>query len=383
MDLYLFVSRREGLDLRLIDEDEHGYAKKQARHLGYGEGVPDMLNAHGICKQIRHGNENYELAYEGDYKAEKSVAESLEACGKYDAEACNGEAEADLLQCHTADIHHIVLCVKEEQELIGHKLEYEDTDYHNCHGYGSCKADGLNDTLAVSCAVVIRDDGDHTVIEAEHGHKDEALELEVYAEYGCGDLAHGFKGEEDLIEEIRHKTADSHHCNGGSSYAEDVGKASSVRSEIAEGEVDLLILREMEDGACDTCGDLTDDRCDSGTLDAHCGDRAEAEDEDRVENDIYNGTDDLNCHGESSFARCLKKLFKSYLHVNAEAADTADGKVLLSVFDYERVIGLALKECFCEKETYYEEYYVAKCFDKKTLSRRTGSCLRVSLAETF
>ena len=47
------------------------------------------------------------------------------------------------------------------------------------------KAHGFHQAIGLSCAVVEADDRHHAVIQTEYRHEDEALQLEVYAEYGC------------------------------------------------------------------------------------------------------------------------------------------------------------------------------------------------------
>ena len=63
--------------------------------------------------------------------------------------------------------------------------EKNHADNHNGNGIGHRKAHGFHQAIGLSCAVVEADDRHHAVIQTEYRHEDEALQLEVYAEYGC------------------------------------------------------------------------------------------------------------------------------------------------------------------------------------------------------
>ena len=66
-------------------------------------------------------------------------------------------------------------------------------------GVDGAALDGLDHAAALLGAVVIGDDGNNAVIQAEYGHEHKAVELEVDAE-GCGGgLPGGVIGDEDLF----------------------------------------------------------------------------------------------------------------------------------------------------------------------------------------
>ena len=73
------------------------------------------------------------------------------------------------------------------------------------------KLDGFVNAFSFPGAVVVGHNGDHTAVETENGHKDDALEFVVNAEYrNC----RGGKAHKDQVHAVVHHGTDGLHDNG-------------------------------------------------------------------------------------------------------------------------------------------------------------------------
>lgn len=163
--------------------------------------------------------------------------------------------------------------------------------------------DGLHHPQPVLGPVVIRHDGHQAVVQAEHRHKDEAVELEVNAEgRGCR-LPGGVIGNEDLVHAEGHHRADSHHDDAGQADGIDIPHQPPIGPEAPELQVDLLVLLQVEDQCQNTAAELSDDRGHRRAGNAH----VEHKDEDGVQHNIHDSAQSLGIHGQDGPGRCPVK----------------------------------------------------------------------------
>ena len=122
-------------------------------------------------------------------------------------------------------------------------LEDGKSEQHDGYGNNDAQLDSLNDTVFIPGTVVKCDNRDHPVIQSEDRHEDEALKLEVYAEYGgCG----GREDQKDLVHSEGHDRADGLHDNGRDSDFVDDGDCPHVRTEAPKADIVLFVSGKIE-----------------------------------------------------------------------------------------------------------------------------------------
>ena len=84
----------------------------------------------------------------------------------------------------------------------------------------------------------------------------------------------------------------------------------------------------IEDNAQRCSDELTDDGGVGGTLDAHGGAAEETEDHNGIKNDIDDGADTLNVHGDEGLTGALQHALSGNFHKNTDGADADDGEVI-------------------------------------------------------
>ena len=273
------------------DLDKEVDAKKEADKFRDGECEPNDIKIACKGEYISGGNEDDELSSDADDEAVNALTEGLAGRASDDGEACEDEGIADYTECDLTDTHHFGGGVEQAEERFGEELEDSEAEEHIAYRGEDCESYGGVYAVAAFCAEVIRDDGDHTCIESENGHKYEALELEVDTEdVHCG-LA---EADEDHIHREGHNATYRLHEDGRNTDAEHFFYVFPFRKEVFNSDTDFLIDSDIENDTNEGGDALTDNGGDSGTLNAHL----EIEDEYGVENDIRDSTRELDYHTE-------------------------------------------------------------------------------------
>ena len=315
----------QGLDALAVvaQEQEHGHGQTHA--LGDGPCPPDPGHHAGQAQQIRRGEQHHQLAAQGDDGGIDAGAQRLEGGTQDDTHRGHGEAPGDGAQSLHGHVHKLLAGVEDGQQHLGDELEDGEAGQHDgktCDGGG---LDGLEHTLRIPGTVVEGHDGDDGVVDAEQGHEEEGLELEVDAEDAGGGLGEAL---EDLVDTEVHDGADAHHDDGGDAHIQDGADHIAVRLQVAAAEllelpVVLQIQRHGEDGG----EPLADDGGEGCTGDAHGGQAEPAEDQDGVEDDVGDSAHGLGDHGLEGVAAGLQQPLEEDLNEDADGADGDDGQI--------------------------------------------------------
>ena len=97
-------------------------------------------------------------------------------------------------------------------------------------------------------------------------------------------------------------------------------------------DADIGIVLLIEDDAQRRRNKLPDDGGVGGTPHAHGGQSQQAEDQDGVKDDIEDGADPLDIHGDEGLASALKHPLGGDFHKDADRTDADDGEILGAVF---------------------------------------------------
>ena len=151
------------------------------------------------------------------------------------------------------------------------------------------------DALNLGSAVVVADDGDKSVVYAEYGHEEEALELEVSTVHRNGGRC---KGDEQAVHDIVCRRAYAHHDYRGEAYlinaADDVAAGGEVSD--AEGYFAVMLFVEVQTQSRADCLSYTGSNGSTGC--AHGGQTAPAVYEKGIKHDVRDRADNLHPHGK-------------------------------------------------------------------------------------
>ena len=212
-----------------------------------------------------HRQQYAQLPHHGDQHGQKAVAQGLKHGAADDTEAGEGEADGDDPQSGHADGQQVgggaVLRHEQVDEHVGEELEDQQPHGHDAHRVAHAELDGGGDAVGPPGTVVIGHDGHHAVVQAEHGHEDEGLQLEIDTEHSGG---RGSEGQQDLVHAKGHDRADRAHNDGGDAYAVNALDDAAVRAEALELEVNVGIQLPVEEDGQAGGHDLPDHGGDGG-----------------------------------------------------------------------------------------------------------------------
>ena len=317
-------------------QEEQG-AGGHAHQLRDGEGPPHGVEDAGTAEQPGRRDEHQQLAGDGHEHTVGALSQRLEGGAGDHAEAGKDKGDADGPQGGHADGQHIGAGVEQAQEHLGDELHQGKAHQHDGHGKGDGQPDGLAHPVGAAGAVVIGDDGHHGVVQAEHRHENEALQLEINPEH-----RHGGGGEavEDAVHAIGHQRADGGHDDGGHAHLQNRPDHPAHRTEAPEGEMDLGIFPEMEEHGGHGAAELAEHGGGGGAGHAHGGEAQQAEDQDGVHDDVDDGAGHLSDHGQLGPAGGLQQPLKID-GGEAEGADAdADAQIGDGVLDDGGAAGL-------------------------------------------
>ena len=195
--------------------------------------------------------------------------------------------------------------------------------------------------VRLSRAVVIGNDRHHTVIQTEHRHEDEALQLEIDAEDGGRRRG---EGNEDLVESEVHHRADGHHDDRRNAHAVDFLHRVPVEADMARANADVWVIFEVHPNCQNRRDNLTDDRGKRRAGNLHARKTEPAENQDRVQNDIDHRAGDLCVHRKLRPPRRLQQPLEAELRENADGRAETNRGVACAVFHNLRNVRLRQEE---------------------------------------
>ena len=205
---------------------------------------PDAPHADGRNQNHQHRKEDTgEHLHHAVDEGKQRVAHAVEhAAGHIDQRQENVEPAGDA-QRRAADGQCLLRGAENAQQRTGRELKQQHTRRHNGNGNDHRQADGLFHAIHTSCAVVVGNNGHHTVVQAENGHKDEALQLEIGAEHRRGRLG---EADEDLVHRKGHHRSDGLHNDGRHAHLVNISGGRAVPADILPADVDVRIVLQVE-----------------------------------------------------------------------------------------------------------------------------------------
>ena len=312
------------------------------------EATSAMGNAHQIRLTLPFrlssqagGHQHKELAYQRDQQRHDAAAQGLEHRRRDDVEARDDEVDGDDAQSHLAQSEHIGAGVEDAEHDAGAELCGREAQQHDGHGGNHRHPDDLYNAPGFAGAVVVGDDGDHAVVEADEGHDDEALHLEVDAEHshrGAGE------SDEEAVHAESHDAAHRGHGNGGDAYLVDAPDGTGLGPEILQAEPDVVVMAQIEVQPRESPQELPGHggRGRAGGL--HAGETEQPEDQDGVHDNIGQGPHQLGDHGVVGAPGGAEQLFHHALDHASQAEQAAHRQIVVAVLPDQRVGGLGVHE---------------------------------------
>ena len=203
--------------------------------------------------------------------------------------------EPDLTHRDHTHFHHILRSVEQAKKLPWKDLKAQGsgTKDHKCQRNGELQR-FINPVLPLS-PVIVRKNRDQTIVQSENRHEEEALKLEIHAEHRCRGLG---KTNQDQIHQVTHDRSDRHHQNRRNRHIIDLPDHLRRRMEYPpKAQMQFPVFPEIQNQPGHRRNTLSHDCRVSRSGHAHFGKSQKPEDQDRVKNDIDDGTGDLRDHG--------------------------------------------------------------------------------------
>ncbi len=330
---------KQGLDFPAVDPQEEESGHGQADDLRNGVGQPDIMDVPRQAHKVGHGQKHQHLTADGGDGGVDPVAQGLEAGAQDDAHRRHGEAVADGAQAVPADDQELLAGIEHAQQQVGSHLEHDKARYHQRQGAGNGQLQCLHDPIRPPRAIVEGDDGNGGAVQAEQGHKEEALKLEVNAEHAGGSLVEALQYLDPAED---HDGEHAVHDDGGNTHRQDGAHDPAVQPEVAVAEGDIVVIACVQVHAHDSAAPLTDDGGDGGAGGAHGGQTEPAEDEHGIQQNVDDGAGGLSDHALNGAAGGLEQTLSQNLGEGAHSENAADAGVLDAVLHGLRHVGLHL-----------------------------------------
>ena len=202
---------------------------------------------------------------------------------------------------------------------------------HDANRHTEGELERLVDAVFSPCAVVIGQNRNQSVVETEDRHEEEALQLEIDAE-DCGRSCREYG--QDHVHAVGHDGTDGHHEDGR--HADKINLFDDIALRLQDAlpaQVNVGVELEVHDQTQDGSNALAQNcgiRC-AGN--AELGEAEEAEDHDRVKDDVNDRTGGLADHAQLGAARGLQESLEVHLEEEAQRHACDDGEVCVAVFD--------------------------------------------------
>ena len=208
---------------------------------------------------------------------------------------------ADDPQCPAANVRQFraAALLKQPHQRARNDQEQQRTNGHNDHRIHQGNLDTLIHPLFQPGTEVVADDGHHAVAQAVHRHEYKGLQLEVNAQYADRSVA---ERHENQVEQHAHDRGNGLHDDAGEAYAKDGLNDVAIHMEAFQAQVQFVVPGLVQDEAQEHAGDLTDDRGNGGTGNAHFRATQITEDHDGVKNDVHHSAGELHHHGQHGVA---------------------------------------------------------------------------------
>ena len=167
------------------------------------------------------------------------------------------------------------------------------------------------------------------------------MQLEISAEDGLSHLAQTggdvVEGAENQIEAVIHQRTDGNHNHGGNADTEDAADHDFIRAKTAQLYLHFGILFQIQENGHTKGNDLPDDGCGGGAGDLHPRKTEHSENQNRVKDDVNDGTETLCEHGIGGASGRLQQTFQQNLTENTERYNCNDADIVGAVADGLRV----------------------------------------------
>ena len=150
-----------------IDPSEKNRSERNGNQFRERKGIPNCVEPCHTGKYISQGQNAQKLSGYRYDKAVDAVAQRLEDGAEDDTVACEQEAGTDDAEGGNAYLQHVIGRIEQLQQAFREYLENYEANQHDADGNKGAKLDGIHDSLFMSGAVIIGDNRNHAVVQAE------------------------------------------------------------------------------------------------------------------------------------------------------------------------------------------------------------------------
>ena len=278
-----------------------------------------------------------------------------------------------------AHAHHVRGCVEQLQQDAGNALKGDRSACHDTDSKEQGKLQSFIDAGLAAGTVVVGKNRDEAVVQTEDRHEEEALELEIHTEDSC---CRGGEADQNQIHEVGHDGADGHHEDGRHADIVDPSDDGGHGMEHpAEREMNLFIEPEVQEQAEAGRNALTENGGIGCSGNAELRKAAQAEDHNRIEDNVDDGPGQLGDHRQDSQTGGLQKPLEGHLEEQTDGERAHNAEVCVSGRDNLRDGGLALNERTGHKKSDAQEGNEIQDGQKQTVAGGRIGVLEVLLAK--
>ena len=295
---------------RSVYDNQESYGHDQRNDLRNGERPPYCVKSTDGSKDISCRYQDKQLTHDRYDHAEYSFSECLEYSSRNDTEPCDQIVDSYDTKCRDSDGKHIFGSTEQPQQCFRHKFKGKKTNECKTECDEHADFDSFKHTLSVACTIIIGNNRCNAVVKSKYRHEEKTLQFEVNTKYcSCSDC----KLYQDQIHAVGHDRTDGLHDDRWNTYCINMADDLKVRTEAPEAEPDFMIKFMVADSCNDAGYTLSDHSSYSSSGNTHFRSTEQTKDQDRVKDDVGDGTAQLGSHAEYGFSCGCEQTFKEKL----------------------------------------------------------------------
>lgn len=280
---------------------------RRCQHLGKPEGVPYAVCAQPVTQQCSQRHDENNIPAQRDDQRFCALAQSLQCTGSGGGDCRDDKADADDAQRGLPGGDGFGVLGEQPHQLPGSKLTDHRARRHDGCAHEQGQLEQLFHPSVLPRTVVVADEGAHSLHEAVGGQVQKGLQFIVDAQHHH--IALG-EGRQQAVEEGDQQGGQGQIQDGRHTDGVETAFEREVRPQGLPAQMDGRLGGAVDHEVDDESGGLSDAGSQRRAGNAHGRHRAEAEDEDGVQQDVADTARDEGGHGELHPAHGLEELLK-------------------------------------------------------------------------
>ena len=285
----------------------HRVGHQCGEHLGDPEGVPHTVRAKAAAQHCGQRHDEHHIAAQRDHQRRHALAKALQCAGRGGGHCRHHKADADDAQGLGTGGDGIGVGGEQPDELPGGQQADDRAQRHDGDAHKQGELVQLLHAGVLPGTVVVADERAHTLYDAVGGQVQKGLQLVVNAQNDH--IALGEPGKQ-AVEEGDQQGGQSQVQDGRHADGVQLAVQCNVRVQAAAAQPHRQFGAQVDEQVHAQAQQLADAGGQRCTGNAHGGHRAQAEDQDGVQQDVAHAAEHQRHHGHLHAAHSLEHLFK-------------------------------------------------------------------------